>query len=92
MQQTQKIDLVAANTRGEQSGATLELLTIVGIVFYVILDVIAQLLPPHYSAHSQAESDLAVGPYGLVERTFIGLILLWMLVVALRLRSFLAKA
>ena len=39
---------------------------IVGIVLYVVLDVIAQLLPPHYSPISQAESDLAVGPYGYV--------------------------
>jgi hypothetical protein len=34
------------------------------IVLYLVLDVIAQLLPPHYSAITQAESDLAVGPYG----------------------------
>jgi hypothetical membrane protein len=38
----------------------------VGVVLYVVLDVIAQLLPPHYSPISQAESDLAVGPYGYV--------------------------
>jgi hypothetical protein len=30
--------------------------------------------------------------YGLVERAFIGLVLLWMLVVALRLRFFPPKA
>ena len=41
-------------------------LTIIGIALYVVLDVIAQLLPPHYSPISQAESDLAVGPYGYV--------------------------
>lgn len=41
-------------------------LTIAGIVLYVVLDVIAQLLPPHYSPLRQAESDLAVGPYGWV--------------------------
>ena len=40
--------------------------TIVGIGLYVILDVAAQSLPPHYSPMSQAESDLAVGPYGYV--------------------------
>ncbi|HUI23800.1 MAG TPA: DUF998 domain-containing protein, partial [Nitrososphaerales archaeon] len=39
---------------------------IVGIILYVILDVVAQSLPPHYSPISQAESDLAVGPYGYV--------------------------
>ena len=39
-------------------------ITIVGIVVYVVLNVIAQLLPPHYSPLTQAISDLAVGPYG----------------------------
>lgn len=36
------------------------------IILYVVLDVIAQVLPPHYSPISQAESLLAVGPYGYV--------------------------
>ena len=36
------------------------------IVLYVALDALAQLLPPHYSPISQAESLLAVGPYGYV--------------------------
>jgi hypothetical membrane protein len=36
------------------------------VVLYLVLDVIAQLLPPHYSPVTQAESDLAVGPYGAV--------------------------
>jgi len=39
---------------------------VVGIALYVVLDVIAQSLPPHYSPLSQPESDLAVGPYGYV--------------------------
>lgn len=39
-------------------------ITIVGIVVYVLLNVIVQLLPPHYSPVTQAISDLAVGPYG----------------------------
>jgi hypothetical membrane protein len=38
----------------------------VGALLYLLLDVVAQLLPPHYSPLSQAESDLAVGPYGYV--------------------------
>ncbi|HEU4784783.1 MAG TPA: DUF998 domain-containing protein [Ktedonobacterales bacterium] len=41
-------------------------LTIAGIVIYLALDVVAQLLPPHYSPVRQPESDLAVGPYGYV--------------------------
>ncbi len=39
-------------------------LTLVGIAVYVALDIILQLLPPHYSPIRQAESDLGVGPYG----------------------------
>ena len=41
-------------------------ITLIGVVLYLVLDIIAQLLPPHYSPISQAESDLAVGPYGFV--------------------------
>jgi Protein of unknown function (DUF998) len=36
------------------------------IVLYTVLDAVAQSLPPHYSPISQAESLLAVGPYGYV--------------------------
>jgi hypothetical protein len=38
----------------------------VGVVLYVLVDVILQMLPPHYSAISDAESNLAVGPFGWV--------------------------
>ncbi len=34
------------------------------VVLYVLVDVVLQLLPPHYSVLSDAESDLAVGPFG----------------------------
>ncbi len=37
---------------------------IAGIVLYALLDAIAQALPPHYNPIRDAESDLAVGPYG----------------------------
>ena len=40
--------------------------TIIGIILYVVLHVIALLLPPYYSPITQAESDLAVGPYGYI--------------------------
>lgn len=40
--------------------------TVLGIGVYVVLDIVAQLLPPHYSPIRQAESDLGVGPYGWV--------------------------
>jgi hypothetical membrane protein len=38
----------------------------VGVLVYAAVDVILQFLPPHYSAISQAESDLAVGPFGWI--------------------------
>jgi len=41
-------------------------ITVIGIAIYIVLDVVAQLLPPHYSPIRQAESDLGVGPYGWV--------------------------
>jgi hypothetical membrane protein len=40
--------------------------TIGGIAVYLVLDIVVQLLPPHYSPIRQAESDLGVGPYGWV--------------------------
>jgi hypothetical protein len=33
---------------------------------YVVIDVVLQLLPPHYSPIADAESNLAVGPFGWV--------------------------
>ncbi|WP_105034701.1 DUF998 domain-containing protein [Cryobacterium aureum] len=38
----------------------------VGVVLYVLIDVALQFLPPHYSPISDAESNLAVGPYGWI--------------------------
>ena len=34
------------------------------VLLYVLIDVVLQFLPPHYSVVSGAESDLAVGPFG----------------------------
>src|SRR5579863_401658 len=74
--------LVIPNTSRVRQGALLAKVTIAGIVLYVIIDVIAQALPPHYNPISQAESDLAVGPYGfLMTINFVlrGLVALTML-------------
>lgn len=38
----------------------------IGVVGYVAVDVVLQLLPPYYSPISEAESNLAVGPFGAV--------------------------
>ena len=62
----------------------------VGILLYVVLDILAQLLPPHYSPVTQAESDLAVGPYGFlmtlnfVNRGLFSLVFLYALVQTVR--------
>jgi hypothetical protein len=34
------------------------------VLVYVVVDVVLQFLPPHYSVVTDAESDLAVGPFG----------------------------
>jgi len=58
---------------------------IAGVALYVLLDAIAQLLPPHYSPIRDAESDLAVGPYGYVmtvnflNRGFLSIVFLYAL-------------
>ena len=51
---------------GKSGYARLFWAVILGLVLYVVLDVVAQLLPPHYSPISQAESDLAVGKFGFI--------------------------
>jgi hypothetical protein len=59
---------------------------IVGIMLVVVLEVIVQLLPPHYNLISQSESDLAVGPYGFLMALdfIIGGVLLLLFIVAFR--------
>ncbi|TFD80647.1 DUF998 domain-containing protein [Cryobacterium sp. Sr8] len=45
----------------------------VGVVVYVLVDVVLQFLPPHYSVVSDAESNLAVGPFGwIMNLNFLG--------------------
>jgi len=55
-----------AESQNEGSQSRLFRIVIGAIVLYVILDIIAQLLPPHYNPISQPESDLAVGEYGFI--------------------------
>ncbi len=53
--------------KADKSGsAKLFWAVILGIILYVVLDVVVQLLPPHYSPISQSESDLAVGEFGFI--------------------------
>lgn len=49
------------------------LLVIIGCLVYAVLDIIVQILPPHYSPIRQAESDLAVGPYGFIMNINFGI-------------------
>ena len=46
--------------------ASLYWIVILGLAIYAFLDIIAQILPPHYSPITQPESDLAVGKFGLI--------------------------
>jgi hypothetical membrane protein len=48
------------------STRVLATVALAGAVLYVLVDVVLQLLPPHYSVVSEAESNLAVGPYGWI--------------------------
>jgi len=51
---------------GKEDSSRLFWIVLVGIILYAVLDVVAQILPPHYNPISQAESDLAVGKFGLI--------------------------
>jgi len=55
-----------ATRLGDNTTKRLFWVVIGGILLYVALDALAQVLPPHYSPIKDAESDLAVGPYGSV--------------------------
>jgi hypothetical protein len=52
-----------AHTAVARSAAVI---AIFGVSIYLVVDVVLQVLPPHYSPISQAESDLAVGPFGSI--------------------------
>lgn len=57
---------VQGQERGTGTNRLLFGAVLVGVILFVLLEVIVQLLPPHYSPLSQSESDLAVGPYGFL--------------------------
>ncbi|RJT84782.1 DUF998 domain-containing protein [Cryobacterium melibiosiphilum] len=45
----------------------------IGVAVYVAVDVVLQFLPPHYSPISEAESNLAAGPFGwIMNLNFLG--------------------
>lgn len=45
----------------------------IGVVVYVLVDCVLQVLPPHYDPIREAESNLAVGPYGwIMNLNFLG--------------------
>jgi len=62
----------------------------VAVLVYLALDIVAQILPPHYNPVNTAESDLAVGPFGyimalnFVNRGLLSLAFLYALGRALR--------
>jgi len=63
----------AAPRRAGSTGRAAARVAMAGVVVYVLVDVVLQLLPPHYSPISEAESNLAVGPYGwIMNLNFVG--------------------
>ena len=48
------------------NSAAFATIAMIGVVVYAAVDVILQFLPPHYSPIRDAESDLAVGPFGWI--------------------------
>jgi hypothetical membrane protein len=55
------------------NGRVLALIAMIGVLVYVSVDVVLHLLPPHYSPISEAESNLAVGPFGwIMNLNFLG--------------------
>jgi|GEM_PF-1281035 len=75
-----------SQVRGRGTSHLLLGAVIAGIMLVVLLEVIVQLLPPHYNPTSQSESDLAVGPYGFLMALdlVIGGVLLLLFIVAFR--------
>lgn len=55
-----------AGPAGGKGTRSLFWVVLVEISLYVLLDAVAQSLPPHYSPIRDAESALAVGPYGYI--------------------------
>ena len=44
-----------------------------GVTVYILVDIVLQFLPPHYSVIRDAESNLAVGPFGwIMNVNFLG--------------------
>ncbi|HUI29261.1 MAG TPA: DUF998 domain-containing protein [Candidatus Acidoferrales bacterium] len=62
------------------------MISIVGTIIYVVLDIVVQLLPPYYSAFREAESLLAIGPYGCIMNInfFVRGILSFSVIMAIR--------
>ncbi|KFF60171.1 hypothetical protein JF66_06120 [Cryobacterium sp. MLB-32] len=59
--------------RARSMGRTAAQVAVVGVVVYVLVDIVLQLLPPHYSPISETESNLAVGPFGwIMNLNFVG--------------------
>ncbi|MBF4633399.1 DUF998 domain-containing protein [Agreia pratensis] len=69
-------DTTAAPTQSGRPSPFLRVAAWAGMALvgaYVVIDVVLQLLPPHYSPIADAESNLAVGPFGwLMNLNFLG--------------------
>ena len=54
-------------TARSSAGRDAAIVALIGVVLYAAIDVVLQFLPPYYSPIRDAESDLAVGPFGWVQ-------------------------
>ena len=58
------------------------------VLLYVVIDIVLQSLPPHYSVISDAESNLAVGPFGwAMELNFVSRAVMTLCVLVVVSRS-----
>lgn len=57
---------------GQRTVRTLAQFVMVGVILYVLMDIVLALLPPHYSLLANAESDYGIGPFAtLMDANFI---------------------
>lgn len=57
---------MTVSTTGTSPRKALATAAMAGVVLYVLVDVVLQILPPNYDPIREAESNLAVGPFGWI--------------------------
>src|SRR5580693_3108803 len=54
---------ISAKTRNQSSAQSWPMITVLGIVIYIVIDIVLAFLRPDYSSLHNAESDYGRGPY-----------------------------